>query len=165
MAKLAESATEQIARALGATHRTADSPLERAMRDAGIKTAGGAIEHAVREQERIVALGRREDMTPDRLRSPYRTELDHLSLDVRRRQAPLQNIAPSPPVEEIKSVAQIGARVRTARRAMKMTQQQFADLAGVGRRFVVELEQGKKSLEIERVFAVCQAAGVRIRFI
>jgi len=43
---------------------------------------------------------------------------------------------------------------------MKLSQQDFADLAGVGRRFVSELESGKPTLEIERVLRVCKAAGI-----
>jgi DNA-binding XRE family transcriptional regulator len=45
---------------------------------------------------------------------------------------------------------------------MGMTQQRFADVAGVGRRFLVELEKGKPSLEIGRVLSVCQAAGLKL---
>ncbi len=65
----------------------------------------------------------------------------------------------------IRSVADIGNRVRDARSAMGMTQQRFADLAGVGRRFLIELEHGKPGLEIGRVLAVCKAAGIRLGFL
>lgn len=65
----------------------------------------------------------------------------------------------------IGSVADIGRRVREVRLGMGMTQQRFADMAGVGRRFLIELEQGKASLEIGRVLAVCQAAGIRLAFV
>lgn len=68
------------------------------------------------------------------------------------------------PHTSIASVADIGDRVRAARRAMGMTQQRFADMAGVGRRFLIELEHGKASLEIGKVLAVCQAAGVELSF-
>lgn len=64
----------------------------------------------------------------------------------------------------VASVSDIGKRVRERRKAMGMTQQRFADLAGVGRRFLVELEQGKPSLEIGRVLAVCHAAGIKLGF-
>jgi len=67
--------------------------------------------------------------------------------------------------EHVMSVADIGRRVREARKAMDMTQQRFADLAGVGRRFLIELEQGKPSLEIGKVLTVCRAAGIRLGFI
>ena len=64
----------------------------------------------------------------------------------------------------IQSAADIGNRVRAARRSMGMTQQRFADLAGVGRRFLIELERGKSTLEIGRVLSVCKAAGIRLGF-
>ena len=50
--------------------------------------------------------------------------------------------------------------LRRARKAMRMNQAQFAAHAGVGRRFVSELESGKASLEFDRVMACAQAAGV-----
>lgn len=66
------------------------------------------------------------------------------------------------PTTGVRNAGDIGRRVREARKSMGMTQQRFADLAGVGRRFLVELEQGKSSLEIGRVLAVCQAAGLKL---
>lgn len=109
----------------------------------------------------------------ERYRSPVRD-----ALDVIRARDSLQEVAdriktgilparPSPTTKNndtIRSVTDIGRRVREARQAMGMTQQRFADVAGVGRRFLVELEKGKPSLEIGRVLAVCQAAGLKIAF-
>ncbi|WP_246034500.1 helix-turn-helix transcriptional regulator [Qipengyuania marisflavi] len=63
-------------------------------------------------------------------------------------------------VERVRSVAELGALVRRARKAMKMKQSEFAAHAGVGRRFVSELEGGKPSLEFDRVMACAQAAGI-----
>jgi y4mF family transcriptional regulator len=60
----------------------------------------------------------------------------------------------------IKTTSDVGSRVREARKAMHLTQQSFADLAGVGRRFVSELEAGKPTLEFGRVLKVCEAAGI-----
>jgi y4mF family transcriptional regulator len=54
----------------------------------------------------------------------------------------------------------VGHLVRTAREARNMTQQRFADLAGVGRRFVSELENGKATLEFDKVMKVAAAAGI-----
>lgn len=65
-----------------------------------------------------------------------------------------------PPGERVRSVAELGALVRRARKAMKMNQSEFAAHAGVGRRFVSELEGGKASLEFDRVMACAQAAGI-----
>lgn len=62
----------------------------------------------------------------------------------------------------VNSVAALGSLLRDARKAAGFNQQQLADLAGVGRRFVSELEAGKPTLEIERVFACCHALGIDI---
>ncbi|ALJ16297.1 helix-turn-helix domain-containing protein [Sphingopyxis macrogoltabida] len=74
--------------------------------------------------------------------------------------------APLPPRQpkriRLASVADLGALVRTARLQLGLTQQRFADLAGVGRRFVSELESGKPTLEAARVLRCCAAAGIDI---
>lgn len=64
------------------------------------------------------------------------------------------------PGERVRSVAELGVRVRRARKAMKMNQSEFAAHAGVGRRFVSELEGGKASLQFDRVMACAEAAGI-----
>lgn len=58
------------------------------------------------------------------------------------------------------SIADLGRMVRDARKAMKMNQTEFAAHAGVGRRFVSEIESGKPSLEFDKVLACAAAAGV-----
>ncbi len=62
----------------------------------------------------------------------------------------------------VRSVEMLGQLVRQARKRAKLSQQQLADAAEVGRRFVSELENGKPTLEIGRVLKVCEAAGVDI---
>jgi ribosome-binding protein aMBF1 (putative translation factor) len=63
---------------------------------------------------------------------------------------------------DLTSVAQLGELVRSARTAAQRSQSDIAAQAGVGRRFVGELESGKSTLEIGRVLAVCGAAGVTL---
>ena len=53
--------------------------------------------------------------------------------------------------------AALGNLVRTKRLALKLTQQQLAEHAGVGRRFVSELEAGKPTIELGKALAACQA--------
>ncbi len=60
----------------------------------------------------------------------------------------------------IESPKDIGRVVRASRKIMGLTQQKFADLAGVGRRFVSELENGKATLELGKILRVCKAAGI-----
>lgn len=67
-----------------------------------------------------------------------------------------------PAVHQIRTVAELGALVRAARRRLHLSQQRFADLAGVGRRFVSELECGKSTLEADLVLSCCLAAGIDI---
>lgn len=66
---------------------------------------------------------------------------------------------------QICTVLDIGAAIRTARKSRKLTQQNFADLAGVGRRFLSELEAGKSTLEVGMVLKVAAAAGIQITLI
>jgi y4mF family transcriptional regulator len=62
----------------------------------------------------------------------------------------------------IAAAVDIGSLVKKAREARHLSQQSFADLAGVGRRFVSELENGKPTLEFEKVVKVSRAAGISL---
>lgn len=105
--------------------------------------------------------------TPAKYRSPDRHLMEALGKPGASHSAALAPSAVSDAgiradSDVVRSVADVGVRVRAARRAMGMTQQRFADLAGVGRRFLVELEKGKPSLEMGRVLNVCRAAGIKL---
>jgi y4mF family transcriptional regulator len=54
---------------------------------------------------------------------------------------------------------QLATFVKTRRKAVKLTQQELAEKAGVGLRFVRELEQGKPSLRLDKVNQVLQLFG------
>ncbi len=54
----------------------------------------------------------------------------------------------------VTSAADIGNAVRRARKAAGLTQDVLSVAAGVGPRFVVELEGGKSSLQLDKVLAV-----------
>lgn len=56
----------------------------------------------------------------------------------------------------------VGAFVRDRRRANRLSQAQLAELAGVGVRFVVELEGDKPTLRMDRVNAVLSVFGKRL---
>jgi y4mF family transcriptional regulator len=58
--------------------------------------------------------------------------------------------------------ASIGAYVRDRRIAHKMTQRQLAELAGVGVRFLSELERDKATLRMDAVNAVLAVFGKRL---
>ena len=52
--------------------------------------------------------------------------------------------------------------VRSRRRSAGLTQQELADLASVGKRFIVELEDGKQTLRLDKVNQVLRAFGKRL---
>lgn len=59
----------------------------------------------------------------------------------------------------IYSTQQLGQILRSMRKALKLTQSQLALSAGVGLRFIGDLEAGKSTLRIENVFQVINALG------
>lgn len=60
------------------------------------------------------------------------------------------------------AMASIAARVRDRRRALGLTQQDLADLAGVSERFVRFVEQGKPSVRLDALSAVLGALGLSL---
>ncbi len=54
---------------------------------------------------------------------------------------------------------QLSAFVKERRRLVKLTQPELAEKAGVGLRFVRELEQGKTTLRLDKVNQVLQLFG------
>lgn len=58
-----------------------------------------------------------------------------------------------------KSPASIGRFVRERRQASNLTQQELGELAGVGTRFVSELERGKSTLRMDAVNRVLRVFG------
>lgn len=59
----------------------------------------------------------------------------------------------------IKSPQQLGDALRAARKQLGLTQPQLALAAGVGVRFIVDLEAGKPTLRLETVLRVIEALG------
>ena len=59
----------------------------------------------------------------------------------------------------IHSTQSLGLTLRTARKQLGLTQSQLALAAGVGLRFMVDLEAGKPTLRLEQVLRVIYALG------
>ncbi|MDH4393210.1 MAG: helix-turn-helix transcriptional regulator [Aquabacterium sp.] len=62
----------------------------------------------------------------------------------------------------IDTPATLGQAARSARKQLGLTQPQLALAAGVGVRFIVELEAGKPTLRLENVLRVLHALGGRL---
>ncbi len=56
----------------------------------------------------------------------------------------------------------LSAFVKEKRNSAKLTQQELAEKAGVGLRFVRELEQGKETLRLDKVNQVLQLFGYQV---
>lgn len=61
------------------------------------------------------------------------------------------------------TVGDIGAVVRRTRLAQGLRQDQLAAAAGVGVRFLVELEGGKPTVRVAKVLAVLDALGLGLQ--
>lgn len=57
---------------------------------------------------------------------------------------------------------QIGILVRNVRKKSGLTQLQLADLAGIGKTAVFDLEKGKATIELKTLLAVLQILNIKI---
>lgn len=64
---------------------------------------------------------------------------------------------------ELTNTTQLGELIREERKRQSLTQEQLAALAGVGVRFVRELEHGKDSCRIGLALQVMQTLGLDLR--
>ena len=62
----------------------------------------------------------------------------------------------------IETPQHLGNFVRQTRKALRLTQPQLALAAGVGVRFIVDLEAGKPTVRLENVLRVLQALGITL---
>ena len=62
-------------------------------------------------------------------------------------------------------VKELGAFVAKVRKEQGITQLQLSQAASVGRRFVVELERGKESIHVGKLFKVLDVLGIGFELI
>ena len=68
-------------------------------------------------------------------------------------------------MSSIQTTIQLGNALRAARKHLGLTQPQLALAAGVGVRFIVDLEAGKATLRLENVLRVIDALGGTLQLI
>lgn len=66
-------------------------------------------------------------------------------------------------MKSIRSPQQLGSALLAARKQLRLTQPQLALAAGVGVRFIVDLEAGKPTLRLENVLRVIDALGGEVQ--
>lgn len=62
----------------------------------------------------------------------------------------------------IKTASDFGALIRDRRKRLGWTQAELARRAGTGERFIVELEAGKPSCQLEKALVVARTVGLEI---
>lgn len=61
---------------------------------------------------------------------------------------------------KLRTAAEIGMLVRETRKAQGISQRQLAGVANTGVRFVSDLENGKPSIQIDKMIQVLEALGL-----
>lgn len=62
----------------------------------------------------------------------------------------------------IKNTEDLGRIVRNARKLQKLSQDDLAGMAGTGRRFIIDLEKGKQTVQLGKVLRVLRTLGVSL---
>ncbi len=66
-------------------------------------------------------------------------------------------------MSEVYAAAQIGQRVRQTRQQLGLTQPQLAMAVGVGIRFIVDLEAGQPTVQLDKVLQVLEGLGLTLQ--
>lgn len=68
---------------------------------------------------------------------------------------------PHPPAK-LSSTAELGQLVKKTRKEQGLTQLDVAGLAGLSNRFVIDLERGKETLQVQKVLDVLALLGLEL---
>ena len=68
----------------------------------------------------------------------------------------------APAAVPVRSAAQLGAAVRAQRRRLALKQLDVAGLGNTGNRFIVELENGKPTLQLQKVLDIVDLLGLEL---
>lgn len=77
------------------------------------------------------------------------------------RNTPIGNLLPLTE-NVVKSTAELGDIVRERRRRLALKQLEVAGLGNTGNRFIVELEQGKPTVQLQKVLDVLDLLGLEV---
>lgn len=66
-------------------------------------------------------------------------------------------------MREIKNTNELAEIIREVRKKQGISQEDLAGLSNTGVRFIVDLEKGKQTCQIEKVFSVINALGIDLK--
>ncbi len=69
------------------------------------------------------------------------------------------------PSTRIKNPEELGQFILRARKDLQLTQKEISEYTDVGRKFVLELEKGKATAQIGKVFEVLNGLGLELHLI
>jgi HTH-type transcriptional regulator / antitoxin HipB len=75
---------------------------------------------------------------------------------------PPDDSTPETPVARIRTSRELGDHVRRIRTEQQLLQADIAGLAGTGNRFIVDLERGKPTLQLQKVLDVLDLLGLEV---
>ncbi|MGE6572450.1 helix-turn-helix domain-containing protein [Psychrobacter namhaensis] len=56
-----------------------------------------------------------------------------------------------------------GKRVREARKSKGISQERLAEMAGIDRSYMGNIERGEKNITLKKAYEICDALGIEIR--
>ncbi|WP_288379429.1 helix-turn-helix domain-containing protein [uncultured Massilia sp.] len=64
--------------------------------------------------------------------------------------------------KSVRSMDELGKLVREVRKGQGMTQEDVSGLAGVGNRFIIDLERGKETIQMQKAINVLGLLGLEL---
>ncbi|WP_291347870.1 helix-turn-helix transcriptional regulator [Desulfobacula sp.] len=69
------------------------------------------------------------------------------------------------PYIKISSPEELGQYIFKKRKHLKLTQKEISEFADVGRKFIIELEKGKPTAQLGKVFELLHSLGLELHLI
>lgn len=76
--------------------------------------------------------------------------------------APTSQSQQDPSETVVGSVHELGALVRQVRKDQQLTQEDISGLAGLGNRFIIDLERGKETIQAQKMIDVLKLLGLEL---
>ncbi|BCB72970.1 hypothetical protein HMEPL2_33210 [Vreelandella aquamarina] len=68
----------------------------------------------------------------------------------------------TPPATRVRTSQELGALIKQVRQSQALLQSDVAGLAGTGNRFIVDLERGKPTLQLQKVLDTLDLMGLEV---
>ena len=69
------------------------------------------------------------------------------------------------PSTKINNPKELGQQLLKERKSLKLTQKEISEFSDVGRKFIIELEKGKATAQLGKVFELLNSLGLELHLI